>query len=254
MFWKTVDPKQFIDMTAEESGLAILRWWNEANDERKHPHNICNELNQLHSIPGWPRDLTYQAEIVFMEGWAWLISAALVMDDPSQRNGWSLRTRRGQAIGKHLTETEIKAQIALSRDLLHPMLQTAPWEMFGRGFFDTAVFESSKAVEVRVRKLSALPNRWIGRDLMRQAFKPNDGPLCDTDAVKGEQESMADLFAGAIGIFKNPTSHRDEVIENANEAAEAMMTASHLMRVLDRVEYRLQQKQSSTPAGTMTGC
>src|SRR3546814_12075640 len=84
----------------------------------------------------------------------------------------------------------------------------------------------------------------LGRDLMRQAFKLSGGPLCDTEVVRGEQEAMADLFAGAIGIFKNPTSHRDEVIATANEAAEALMTASHLMRVLDRVEARHEREQS----------
>lgn len=245
MFWAKVEAKQFLDMSAEEAGLAILRWWNETDRNRENPHNICAELDQLRELPGWPRESTQQAQMVFMEGWAWLVSTALVMDDPSQRNGWSLRTRRGHNLGTHLSETQFRAQLVLSRDLLHSSLLSKAWEMFQRGIFDTAVFESSKAVEVRVRKLSDLPDNCIGRDLMRQAFKPNGGPLCDQYAVKGEQESMADLFAGAIGIFKNPTSHRDDVIESANEAAEAMMTASHLMRVLDRVERRLNQQRHS---------
>lgn len=245
-FWSTVDPVTFADLPAEEVGLAILRWWNQTNERTVHPGNICNEQRQRAEIPGWTRETAGQAQMIFMEGWAWLISAALVMPDPSQLGGgeWSCRTRRGKAVGHHLSETEVKAQIALSRDLVHPALQTAPLEALARGRYDSAVFEASKAVEVRVRKLSGLDDRWLGRDLMRQAFKPNGGPLCDTSALKSEQESMADLFAGAIGIFKNPTSHRDEVIRTANEAAEALMTASHLMRVLDRVEVRL---KGSTP-------
>src|SRR3546814_9316016 len=96
-----------------------------------------------------------------MEGWTWLLSAGLVMPDPSQStgSGWCVRTRRGSAVGEHLSETALKAEIALRRDLLHRTLQAAPWEFFGRGYFDSAVFEACKAIEVRVRKLGGLARK-----------------------------------------------------------------------------------------------
>jgi hypothetical protein len=50
-----------------------------------------------------------------------------------------------------------------------------------------------------------------------------------------EQEAMANLFAGAIGIYKNPQSHR-HVPTHAEDAAEIIVFASQLLRIVDRLE------------------
>ena len=44
---------------------------------------------------------------------------------------------------------------------------------------------------------------------MQQAFSLNGpGPLVEASANPGEQEATMNLFKGAMGLFKNPTSHR----------------------------------------------
>jgi len=70
------------------------------------------------------------------------------------------------------------------------------------------------------------------------AFGPG-GPLTDPAAVKGEQEGTRALFAGAYAVLRNPPGHRRVGYDELSEAAEAVQTASLLMRVLDRVEDRL---------------
>ena len=67
---------------------------------------------------------------------------------------------------------------------------------------------------------------------MRKAFGER-GPLTDASAHKAEQQALSDLFAGAIGSYKNPHSHRSVTIE-ASEAAEMIVLASHLLGIVDK--------------------
>jgi uncharacterized protein (TIGR02391 family) len=69
---------------------------------------------------------------------------------------------------------------------------------------------------------------------MRKAFDPDTGPLTDQTEEKGEREAAGHLFAGAIGLFKNPTSHRDVNINDPAEAAELIIVADLLIRIAER--------------------
>jgi hypothetical protein len=73
----------------------------------------------------------------------------------------------------------------------------------------------------------------LGTDLMRKAFNSNTGPLADTSEPIPEREALAHLFAGAIGRFKNPSSHRHVTINDSGEAFEMLAFASHLLRIVD---------------------
>jgi len=90
-----------------------------------------------------------------------------------------------------------------------------------------------REVEIRVRELSDSEPRDIGVALMRQAFRPEVGPLTDQNAEKGEQEALSALFAGAIGVFKNPVSHRQVDYEDPTLASEVVLVADLLLRILD---------------------
>ena len=64
------------------------------------------------------------------------------------------------------------------------------------------------------------------------------GALTDPSVAKGEQEGMRALFAGAYALFRNPAGHREVNYDDVAEGAEAVQTASLLMRILNRIEER----------------
>jgi len=68
---------------------------------------------------------------------------------------------------------------------------------------------------------------------MRKAFDPKNGPLTDMAADEAEREARAHLFAGAIGSYKNPQSHRNVDLDDPDEVAEIIMLANHLLRIVD---------------------
>jgi uncharacterized protein (TIGR02391 family) len=95
-----------------------------------------------------------------------------------------------------------------------------------------------KAVEVRVRELSSGGHGDFGVPLMKKAFR-EDGLLADDSVPTAEQEATMALFWGAIGVFKNPSSHREVEYDDVTFAAEVILFADLLLRMLDRVENRL---------------
>lgn len=173
------------------------------------------------------------------DAWAWLEAHALVgpsVVDPS--SSWRRVTTAGKEIANDPSAvTKVWAADRLAGEL-HPALSAAR-SNFALGDFETASFAAMKAVEVEVRRVAGLPNEFLGVPLMRKAFSPKDGVLRDPGAEGGEQQATADLFAGAIGAYKNPASHRAVQLDDPVEAAEVIQLADLLLRVVQRAEDRL---------------
>lgn len=122
----------------------------------------------------------------------------------------------------------------------HPRIASEVYPAFLRGKYDTAIFEAFREVEVAVRDAGNFGPNDYGTDLMRDAFRPAEknhqpGSLTDTQLPVAEQVAMANLFAGAIGLYKNPQSHR-HVPTHPDDAAEVIVFASQLLRIVDRLK------------------
>ena len=114
----------------------------------------------------------------------------------------------------------------------HPAMYSKVWSFFSQGAYDTAVFEAFKQVEIAVRKAGGYAEADIGTKLMSKAFNVKNGDLVDENQGGAEREARFFLFAGAIGAYKNPGSHR-EVEITAEEAIEMIALASLLLRIVD---------------------
>jgi hypothetical protein len=55
---------------------------------------------------------------------------------------------------------------------------------------------------------------------------------------ESERKGLEHLFAGAIGAFKNPHSHRKVTIEDMRVALDQVLLASHLLRIVDAAKTR----------------
>lgn len=65
---------------------------------------------------------------------------------------------------------------------------------------------------------------------------------------EAERRAMLALFSGAVGLFKNPSSHRHVALNDPQEAAEMISYASLLMRIVD-IRVALKQKTPAPNAG-----
>ena len=171
------------------------------------------------------------------EAWHSAVMKGYLMHNPDQPNAdLFVITSAGEDLIKRFKQGAIPSETVtrmLPREALHPKISDKPWRDFMRGEFDAAAFQAMKAVEVSVREAGSFGNNLVGVALMRQAFALDTGPLTDTSVERGEQSARMDLFAGAIGSYKNPHSHRDVDLSDPMEAAEIILLANHLLRIVD---------------------
>jgi uncharacterized protein (TIGR02391 family) len=174
------------------------------------------------------------------EAWDWLGANGLVALRPGEHSldGHAYITRRGRRV---LEASEpmalLRAEERMNVDL-HPRIADRVRRQFLLGEYEPAAFIALREVEIRLRELSGASESDIGVALAQQALKVG-GPLADPNLDAGEQQATMALFWGALGVFKNPTSHRQVDYADATVASEVILLADLLLRMLDDIEKKL---------------
>ena len=182
----------------------------------------------------YPVERRREIDQAIREAWSWLEGEALLVTSPHYKDPVRQLSRRARQLAAEPNPQQAISAHRLAKDTLHPKIREDVWALYHRGKYDTAVFEAMKAVEVAVRKGAlGVDASLLGVKLMRAAFKPDTGPLTDLTVDGGEQVARMELFAGAIGSYKNPQSHRHVALNDPDETAEIIMLANHLLRIVD---------------------
>lgn len=217
-----------LDMEPEELAPFVLRHLKKGGSINRYNYSLISEEKKEYAGEHLEK---FQKQL--MEAFIWLEREMFVAPMPGTTGEWRFITRRGEKI---LEEEDFSAYARgslLSSETLHPILARKVKPLFIRGDYDTAIFQAFKAVEVQVRKTGKYTKGDYGVPLMRKAFNPKTGSLSNKEAEESEKRAMSDLFAGAIGLFKNPVSHRFIDTVSPENAADLIRFANFLLKMLE---------------------
>ena len=244
------DPDALLVLEPDELGLRMLpvlsAWRPQTNrlTLSNFTHATVGSNQHPDYIGQYPVSRRTELQFDLIEAWTWLEGVALLIPDP----GWlwpsdiRMLSRRARQLAEQPDPLRAFSARRIPKDSLNPKIREDVWALYHRGKYDTAVFEAMKAVEVQVREVAGFTNADHGKDMIARAFNAKTGPLRDDAAEPSEREAMAALVTGAYGLYRNSYAHRNVDHNDADEAAEIIMLANHLLRIVDAREATRRQQ------------
>lgn len=224
-----------LDMEPEELAPIVLKHLSESGQQKLNMHNFS--IGTDPNFVKWAGDDNRRRQEILQRlivAWRWLERELFIAPQPGNVD-WAFITPRGIAVLESQDFETYEKGYLLPSEGLDPILVRKVKQSFIRGDYDMAVFQAFKEVEVRVRKKAGLNNKDFGVSLMRKAFGSPSGHLVDKEADSGEQNARMELFTGALGTFKNPSSHRDIEFSDPKEAADIIHLANQLLRIVESI-------------------
>ncbi len=217
-----------LEMEPSELAPFVLKDLNEIDQINRYNYTLKTNGDMQDYAGEHIKDFQKQ----LMEAFIWLEREMFLAPAPDSQGEWRFITRSGEKVLQEEDFSAYKKGFLLPSENLHPVLIRKVKPLFLRGDYDTAIFQAFKAIEVQVRKVGEYTKSDLGVDLMRKAFNPQTGKLANTHSLPAEKEAMSNLFSGAIGLFKNPVSHRDIEIITAEEASDYIKLANCLLKMV----------------------
>lgn len=199
-------------------------------DEFFSPSNYPNDLARDYGAGAADRELA----IAVHEALAWAQRELLLVKNyKSMPPSDALMLSR---TGSTFTPDDLprmRIERILPEFLLHYRMRAICMDIFNSGHFQAAVFEAFRVLEVAIRERADYGETDYGTDMISRAFNDQQGPLRDQTATEAERQAMQRLMSGAYGVYKNPSGHRDIELTDPLKAAELLIIASHLLRIVE---------------------
>jgi uncharacterized protein (TIGR02391 family) len=240
--------EDLLALEPEELAGVLLEHLNSLGDNSQSLQLYNFLLPAMSPALAYAQEYRDQINRALTEAWVWLEREGLIAPRPGDTARFMFITRRGKALANRQALEAYRHASMFPKNVVHPVIIQKVYPAFLRGEYDTAIFQAFREVEVAVREAGGYSQSDIGVPLMRAAFNVPQGPLTDKTAVPAEQQAVSDLFAGAIGLFKNPTSHRSQTGIQAAEAVERIMIASQLLRFVEERKASIQLQTSTASA------
>jgi uncharacterized protein (TIGR02391 family) len=228
------DPDIVLQMDASDIAPIVLQLARTRIQNGMFHRDSVTAASSFSTTPQYPRDKQIRVDIRVAEGLEWLRQAFVVVPATglNGNNGFFVLTERADTLKSDQDFSGLRAAMAFPKSLIHPKIADRVWSFLARSELDMSVFTAFREVEIAVREAGNFGPTDIGVSLMRKAFDKNNGPLTDMNQPEGEREALSNLFAGAIGSYKNPHSHRTVTLRDSRDAQEQVLLASHLLAIV----------------------